>query len=101
MLARTAATVAGVAAAVLVSGCTRTASGSAVAAADLGHAPKPVAVSTLGGLLLPVEQLDSVLQIQGLVLERTAAAGYSGKTRADDCAASWMIAFMSPKPALL
>lgn len=88
------AAAAGVAAAVLLSGCITHASGTAVPGADLGRTAAPVAVSALNGLVLPDEQLDSVLGVEGLAVEDTSAKGNSGKTRADDCAAAWIIAWV-------
>lgn len=94
VLARTTMTVTSLAATLLVSGCTQMAGETAIPAADLGRAPAPVAVPALEGLLLPAEQLDSVLQVQGLVVEDTSAEGFSAKTSADDCAAAWNIAWL-------
>lgn len=82
-----------VVAAVLLAGCTETTGGIAVGAADLGHAAAPVSVSALEGLLLPPEQLNSLLTTSGLVVQQSNSTGFGGETTANDCAVTWQVAW--------
>lgn len=85
---------AAIAGAVLLSGCAASTAGIAVPAANLGHAPAPVSVTALEGLLLPPEQLSSLLKFlktAGLVVKEWNSTGYGGQTTSNDCAATWTV----------
>jgi PknH-like extracellular domain len=77
--------------AALLAGCAANTDGTAVPASDLGHDPAPVMVEALAGLLLPPEQLNSVLQVSGLVAGASDSAMANGETTANDCAATWQV----------
>lgn len=79
------------AAAALLAGCTANADGTAVPASDLGHDPAPVMVEALDALLLPQEQLNSLLQMSGLVAGATDSTMENSETTANDCAATWRV----------
>ncbi|WP_164478610.1 sensor domain-containing protein [Mycolicibacterium stellerae] len=80
-----------VAAAVLLTGCTVTADGEAVPAADLGRGPAPVAVRALDAFLLPPEQLSTLVGASELTVKDTFSQMYRGKTAAGDCAAAGQV----------
>lgn len=82
-----------VAVAALLSGCTTKVDGLAVPAADLGHSPALVAVAALESLLLPPEQLNTLLRTDGLEVKESGKDGETGHTSADDCAATWRVAW--------
>lgn len=71
----------------LLSGCTAINAGVAVPADDLGHSPAPVPVAALEFLLLPPEQLDTLLHTSGLVLKNSRSTMANGPIAAEDCAA--------------
>ncbi|MDP7707420.1 sensor domain-containing protein [Mycobacterium sp. TY815] len=77
----------------LSAGCTIRVDGNAVAAADLGRYPAPVAVSALEALLLSAAALDAALRVEGMTVEDSSHSGISGQTASDDCAAIWNVAW--------
>lgn len=77
------------AAATLLAGCTASSSRTTVPAANPGHHPVPVAA--LQALLLPPDQLNSLLQVTGLVVVASDSKMASGDTTAGDCAATWRV----------
>lgn len=94
MLSRATAAIGVLGVAMLSAGCTTRVDGTALAATDLGHAAPPVAVEALPGLLPSAEQLDAVLGVQGLRVERSLSRGFSGATASDDCAETWNVAWI-------
>jgi hypothetical protein len=82
-----------IAAVALLPGCTVSTAGMAAPAANLGHDPAPVSVAALDGLLLPQEQLDSLLDASGLVGRYFESKMSDGQTAANDCAVAWRTAW--------
>ena len=77
--------------AAVLSGCTAFADGSAVPAADLGVAPRPVPVGELESLLLVPEALNQIVGTAALRVEDTLTAMYEGKTAASDCVSAGQV----------
>lgn len=80
--------------AIILTGCTTKIDGLASPATDLGHSPTLVAVAALEGLLLSPEQLDTLLLAHGIAVRESSREGLTDRTRADDCAVTWAIAWL-------
>lgn len=74
----------------LATGCTVSTGGSGVPAATLGHAPEPLPMSALHGLLLDGDDLDTIMGASGLAVVHASDKMYTNHSPDDDCLADWV-----------